>query len=67
VFIVVPDHPGELARLFADVGDIGVNVEDVRIDHDPGRPVGLVELQVSAAAADGLERALEDRGWTAHR
>jgi hypothetical protein len=29
--------------------------------------VGLVELQVSAAAADGLERALEDRGWTAHR
>jgi prephenate dehydrogenase len=67
VFIVVPDHPGELARLFADVGDIGVNIEDVRIDHDPGRPVGLVELQVAADAADGLAEALEARSWTAHR
>ena len=35
--------PGELARLFGDVGASGVNIEDVRIDHDPGRPVGLVE------------------------
>jgi prephenate dehydrogenase len=67
VFIVVPDHPGELARLFADVGEIGVNIEDVRIDHDPGRPVGLVELQVAADAAAGLEEALEARSWTAHR
>lgn len=67
VFIVVPDHPGELARLFADVGEIGVNIEDVRIDHDPGRPVGLVELQVAADAAEGLEEALEARSWTAHR
>jgi prephenate dehydrogenase len=67
VFIVVPDHPGELARLFADVGEIGVNIEDVRIDHDPGRPVGLVELQVAADAADGLEAALADRSWTTHR
>jgi len=67
VFIVVPDHPGELARLFADVGEIGVNIEDVRIDHDPGRPVGVVELQVGAHAAGRLEAALEDRSWTVHR
>lgn len=67
VYIVVPDHPGELARLFADVGEIGVNIEDVRIDHDPGRPVGLVELQVAARSAASLEAALEERGWTAHR
>ena len=40
VFVSVPDHPGELARLFADVGEIGVNIEDVHIDHDPGRPIG---------------------------
>ena len=46
VFVSVPDHPGELARLFADVGEIGVNIEDLYIDHDPGRPVGLVELVV---------------------
>ena len=40
VFVSVPDHPGELARLFADAGDIGVNIEDVRIDHDPGPRYG---------------------------
>ncbi|HET9501140.1 MAG TPA: prephenate dehydrogenase [Marmoricola sp.] len=67
VFVLVPDHPGELARLFADVGDIGVNVEDLHIDHDPGRPVGLVELLVEASRAEGLRAALESRSWTTHR
>ena len=67
VLVLVPDQPGVLARLFSDVGDIGVNVEDVRIEHDPGRPVGLVELTVADERADHLLAALEDRGWTAHR
>ena len=67
VFVVVPDHPGELARLFADVGEIGVNVEDVRIDHDPGRPVGLVELTVAENRAVHLLHALVGRGWSVHR
>jgi prephenate dehydrogenase len=67
VFVLVPDHPGELARLFADIGEIGVNVEDLHIDHDPGRPAGLVELVVEAGAAEGLRAALEARNWTAHR
>ncbi len=67
VYVAVPDHPGELARLLADAGDIGVNVEDLHIDHDPGRPVGLVELAVAADRADFLKESLEDRGWTSHR
>ncbi|MBO9521167.1 MAG: prephenate dehydrogenase [Nocardioidaceae bacterium] len=67
VFVVVPDHPGELARLFADIGEIGVNVEDLRIDHDPGRPSGLVELDVEVGSAERLREALESRKWTAHR
>lgn len=66
VFVTVPDHPGELARLLADAGEIGVNVEDVRIDHDPGRPVGVVELTVAAERADGLIASLADWGWSAH-
>ncbi|KRB74179.1 prephenate dehydrogenase [Nocardioides sp. Root190] len=64
VRVAVPDHPGELARLFADAGASGVNIEDVRIDHDPGRPVGLVELDVVAVRADELRAALESKGWT---
>jgi prephenate dehydrogenase len=67
VYVTVPDHPGELARLLADAGEIGVNVEDLHIDHDPGRPVGLVELTVAADRADFLKESLEARGWTSHR
>ncbi|WP_183092975.1 prephenate dehydrogenase [Nocardioides stalactiti] len=67
VNVAVPDHPGELARLFADVGESGVNIEDVRIDHDPGRAVGLVELDVAEAKAEGLMSALESKGWVTHR
>jgi prephenate dehydrogenase len=67
LFVAVPDHPGELARLLADAGDIGVNIEDLRIDHDPGRPVGLVELTVAADRVDFLMESLEGRGWTTHR
>jgi len=67
VFVSVPDHPGELARLFADVGEIGVNIEDLHIDHDPGRPVGLVELVVEDTAAEDLRAALETREWVTHR
>ena len=67
LFVAVPDHPGELARLLADAGEIGVNIEDLRIDHDPGRPVGLVELFVAEGEVDHLLASLEDRGWTTHR
>ena len=67
VFVSVPDHPGELARLFADAGEIGVNIEDVHIDHDPGRPVGLVELAVEESRAELLAGSLESRGWVTHR
>ncbi len=67
VFVSVPDHPGELARLFADAGASGVNIEDVHIDHDPGRPVGLVELVVDETRAEHLLTSLESRGWVTHR
>ena len=67
VFVSVPDNPGELARLFADVGEIGVNIEDLYIDHDPGRPVGLVELVVQDTAAESLRESLEARDWLTHR
>lgn len=67
VHVSVPDHPGELARLFADAGEIGVNIEDVRIDHDPGRPVGQVQLVVARDRAEHLLDSLDSRGWVTHR
>jgi prephenate dehydrogenase len=67
VFVSVPDHPGELARLFADAGASEVNIEDVHIDHDPGRDTGLVELVVDETRAGHLQAALESRDWQTHR
>ena len=67
LYVAVPDHPGELARLLADAGEIGVNVEDLHIDHDPDRPVGLVELTVAEDRVEHLQTSLEGRGWTTHR
>jgi prephenate dehydrogenase len=67
VFVSVPDHPGELARLLADAGASEVNIEDIHIDHDPGRPVGLVELVVDETRAEHLLTSLESRGWVTHR
>jgi prephenate dehydrogenase len=61
-----PDHPGELARLFAVIGEIGTNIEDIRIDHDPGRPVGLAEVAVASGEGAALGVALESRGWLVH-
>lgn len=67
VFVAVPDHPGELARLFGDAGRTGVNIEDIRIDHDPGRPVGLVELVVARDSAYYLVTSLTAGGWDVHQ
>lgn len=67
VFVAVADEPGGLARLFADAGASGVNIEDVRIEHELGRPAGLVELVVAEGSAEQLRTALESRGWVVHR
>jgi len=63
VQVVIPDQPGELARLFEATGAAGVNVEDVRIEHSPGLPVGVAELSVRPAEAATLLAALEAGGW----
>lgn len=67
VTVVIPDEPGALARLFGDVEAAQVNIEDLRIDHDPARAFGLVELDVAAGAAVALAGALDARGWALHR
>jgi prephenate dehydrogenase len=67
VFVLVPDRPGQLGRLWADTGGAGINIEDVRIDHVLGRPSGLVELAVPEGDGDRLAAALADGGWAVHR
>jgi prephenate dehydrogenase len=67
VLVTIPDRPGQLARLFADAAESGANVEDLRIDHSPGRPVGEVELSVKPGSVDQLVEVLTERGWAVHR
>jgi prephenate dehydrogenase len=62
--VVVPDQPGQLARLLGDAAASGVNVEDLRVEHAPGLPVGVIELFVGPESAGVLRAALGERGWT---
>lgn len=66
VVVVVPDEPGAVGRLLHDVGEAGVNMEDLRLDHAVGQPFGLAELSVLPAAVHPLMAALRSLGWPVH-
>jgi prephenate dehydrogenase len=63
VAVQVPDEPGALARVFVAAGDLGINLEDVRIDHLWGRPSGLIELSVTPDSAEKLRVGLLELGF----
>lgn len=64
VDVVIPDRPGALAALFADVTSAGVNIEDIRIDHNPANEQGHAQLAVLPEAEESLARALTEHGWS---
>jgi prephenate dehydrogenase len=64
VVVEIPDAPGALGRLFALVGDAGVNVEDISIEHDQVRQVGYLALSVAPDQAPGLTAAMTAHGWS---
>ena len=61
--IMVDDRPGELARLLTEIGEAGVNMEDLRLEHSPGAQIGLVEISVLPEVEQRLADELEARGW----
>ncbi|MBB2912966.1 prephenate dehydrogenase [Streptosporangium becharense] len=63
VQVIIGDRPGELARLFRVADEVGVNIEDVRLEHAPGLPLGAADLSVQPEAAEVLSAALRERGW----
>jgi prephenate dehydrogenase len=52
-----------LAKLLTEIGELGVNMEDLRLEHSPGSQVGFAEVSVIPSAEDELVAALESRGW----
>ncbi|MCJ1700800.1 prephenate dehydrogenase [Rathayibacter festucae] len=63
LIVLVDDTPGTLARLFVEIGEAGVNLEDVRLEHAEGRRVGLAEISVVPEAVGPLTEELTARGW----
>ena len=63
VVVMIADKPGELGRLFNEVGEIGVNIEELKLEHSPSAPVGLVELYVLPSLEQKLIAELESRSW----
>lgn len=61
--IMVNDKPGELARLLTEIGEAGVNMEDLRLEHSPGAQIGLAEISVLPEVEERLATELEARGW----
>ncbi|WP_104100395.1 prephenate dehydrogenase [Cryobacterium sp. M96] len=61
--VMVDDTPGQLARLLNEVGEVGVNLEDLRLEHSPGAQLGLAEISVLPEAVGRLTEELAARGW----
>lgn len=64
VSVVLQDRPGQLAALLAAAATAEINVEDIRVDHVPGLPLGLVDLAVSPGDASRAVSGLRSLGWT---
>ena len=63
VVVIIEDKPGELGRLFVEVGSLGVNIEELQLEHSPSAQVGLVELYVMPQSVSTLAEGLLARGW----
>lgn len=63
VVVMVDDTPGQLGRLFGELGELDVNVEDLRLEHSPGAQFGLAEISVVPSAVRRAVDGLESRGW----
>jgi prephenate dehydrogenase len=61
--VLVDDVPGQLARLLSEIGSVGVNLEDLRLEHSPGALFGLAEISVVPEVEEKLIASLQERGW----
>lgn len=63
LIVVIDDTPGQLAKLLTQLGDWGVNLEDLRLEHSPGANVGFADLTVKNDAVAEVESKLIESGW----
>lgn len=66
--MMIPDRPGVLAEVTTEAGNLGANIEDLRIIHSTEGGQGRLELVVAGtAAADLLEDRLHELGYRVDR
>jgi len=63
ITVMVDDRAGQIARLLTDIGEAGVNLEDLRLEHSPEARIGFAELQVLPEAEQWLVARLDGLGW----
>ena len=64
--IVIDDKPGQLRLIFDECAFLGVNVEDLSIEHSPGQEKGLVTLAMSRNEAERFSEHMATKGWSVH-
>ena len=61
--VLVDDRPGQIAQLLTEIGEVGINLEDLRLDHSSGQDVGMVEISVLPSRRQELIDYLDSHGW----
>ena len=61
--VILEDKPGELGRLLTELGELGINMEDLRLEHSPGAQIGFAEIAVLPEVAERALEGLAERGW----
>ena len=61
--VILEDTPGELGRLLVTLGELDVNMEDLRMEHSPGAQIGFAEIALRPDAVDRARSGLDARGW----
>lgn len=63
ITVLIDDRPGQLARLLTELGELGINMEDLRLEHSPGAQIGFAEIAVLPEVAERAVSDLVERGW----
>ena len=61
--VFVPDTAGSLGRLVTELGEIGVNIEDLSLEHSAGAQMGVARISLDPSIVASTVKQLEERGW----
>ena len=63
IVVLIDDRPGQLAQLLTELGELNINLEDLRLEHAEGAQMGMVEFSVVPEVRETLITELTKRDW----